>query len=63
MSAELNLSGVLEFKPYKPKRGEEYMNEGQVAHFRAILLEWKRKLMEEVDRTLHHMQGRGGQFS
>ena len=62
MSADLNVSGVLEFKPYKPKRGEEYMNDAQTAHFRGILLAWKFKLMEEVDRTLHHMQDEAANF-
>ena len=42
--------------PYTEKRGEEYMSEEQIAHFRNILLVWKRDLMEEVDRTVHHMQ-------
>nr|VFK69919.1 MAG: transcriptional regulator, TraR/DksA family [Candidatus Kentron sp. TUN] len=32
------------------------MNEKQVAHFRAILNDWKRQLMEEVDRTLDYLQ-------
>ncbi|MEW6354118.1 MAG: RNA polymerase-binding protein DksA [Pseudomonadota bacterium] len=47
---------ALGFAPYKEKKGEEYMNEKQVAHFRNILQAWKRELMEEVDRTVHHMQ-------
>ena len=46
----------LDFKPYKEKKGEEYMNERQEAHFRAILEGWKRELMEEVDRTMDHMK-------
>ena len=62
MPAELNTSSVLDFKPYKPKRGEEYMNDEQTAHFRGILLDWKRMLMEEVDRTLHHMQDDAANF-
>ena len=62
MPAEPNASGVLDFKPYKPKRGEEYMNDRQIAHFRAILLDWKHKLMEEVDRTLLHMQDDAANF-
>ena len=62
MPAELNTSSVLDFKPYKPKRGEEYMNDEQTAHFRGILLDWKRMLMEEVDRTLHHMQDEAANF-
>ncbi len=53
---------ALAFKPYKPKRGEEYMNARQVEHFRNILLGWKRELMEEVDRTLNHMQDEAANF-
>lgn len=48
--------------PYKPKRGESYMNELQLAHFRNILLAWKRELMEEVDRTMHHMKDDAANF-
>ena len=48
--------------PYKEKKGEEYMNEKQVQHFKNILLEWKRSLMEEVDRTVHHMQDDAANF-
>nr|VFK78067.1 MAG: transcriptional regulator, TraR/DksA family [Candidatus Kentron sp. SD] len=55
-------SSVFEFAPYKPKRGEKYMNEKQVAHFRAILNDWKSQLMKEVDRTLDHMQDDAASF-
>jgi len=55
-------TSVLDFKPYKPKRGEEYMNDKQVEHFQSILLGWKRQLMEEVDRTLNHMQDEAANF-
>ena len=48
--------------PYKEMKGEEYMNEKHVQHFRNILLEWKRSLMEEVDRTVHHMQDDAANF-
>jgi len=48
--------------PYKENRDEEYMNEKQVQHFRNILLAWKRELMEEVDRTVHHMQDDAANF-
>jgi DnaK suppressor protein len=48
--------------PYKEKKGEEYMNDRQVEHFRNILLAWKRSLMEEVDRTVHHMQDDAANF-
>jgi len=38
------------------------MNSEQVAHFREILNGWKRALMEEVDRTVHHMQDEAANF-
>jgi DnaK suppressor protein len=44
------------FEPYQPKRNEDYMNAAQLEHFREILMAWKRELMEEVDRTMHHMK-------
>ncbi|MDN5939098.1 MAG: RNA polymerase-binding protein DksA [Salinisphaera sp.] len=50
------------FTPYKPKRGEAYMNERQREHFRRILLHWKQELMQEVDRTMHHMQDEAANF-
>lgn len=57
-----SLEGFKAFTPYEEKKGEEYMNENQVAHFRRILGAWKRELMEEVDRTLHHMQDESANF-
>ncbi|MDG2141413.1 MAG: RNA polymerase-binding protein DksA [Gammaproteobacteria bacterium] len=44
------------FTPYKTKKGEEYMNKKQKDHFRNILLSWRQQLMQEVDRTMSHMQ-------
>lgn len=48
--------------PYKPQRGEEYMSDSQLDHFREILNAWKRELMYEVDRTVHHMQDEAANF-
>ena len=42
--------------PYQPKKNEEYMSEGQLEHFRQILLAWKEELLSEVDRTLNTRQ-------
>ncbi len=53
---------VDDIAPYEESAGEEYMNEAQRAHFRDILLAWKRELMEEVDRTVHHMQDEAANF-
>jgi DnaK suppressor protein len=50
------------FVPYKPKRGEEYMNENQRDHFKTILNNWKSELMEEVDRTVSHMKDEAANF-
>lgn len=50
------------FKPYEATPDEEYMNPEQEKHFRGILLAWKRDLMEEVDRTVHHMQDEATNF-
>jgi DnaK suppressor protein len=44
------------FVPYEMKQGEEYMNDAQKEHFKRILLNWRSELMQEVDRTVHHMQ-------
>jgi DnaK suppressor protein len=49
-------------KPYRARKDEPYMNEAQRAHFEQILLAWKRSLMEEVDRTVHHMQDEAANF-
>jgi len=57
--SKTNKNSGLEFKgftPYKEKKGEEFMSEGQEDHFRAILQSWKKELMEKVDETVHHMQ-------
>ena len=51
-----------EFQPYQTAKGEEYMNDTQMDHFREILLAWKSGLMEEVDRTVHHMQDEVSNF-
>lgn len=56
------LDNPLEFTPYKTKRGEQYMSEGMQEHFRMILNNWKNQLMEEVDRTVHHMKDEAANF-
>ncbi|ACR12271.1 RNA polymerase-binding protein DksA [Teredinibacter turnerae] len=47
---------------YQEQEGEEYMNDKQKAHFRELLLAWKRELMEEVDRTVSHMKDEAANF-
>ena len=50
------------FKPYKAKKGEDYMSEGQIEHFTEILDAWKAELMSEVDRTVDHMKDEAANF-
>ena len=65
MAQEKTLIGALtnnasaaakKIKPYKPKRGEEYMNADQKGHFRAILQAWKEALLQGGDDTIHDLQ-------
>ncbi len=50
------------YTPYVAKKGEEYMNSAQKAHFVSILQNWKSELMEEVDRTVTHMKDEAANF-
>ncbi len=50
------------FTPYQPKVDEPYMSPPQLQHFRTILTRWRMDLMEEVDRTVHHMQDEATNF-
>jgi len=50
------------FEPYQQREDEEYMSPEQEKHFSDILESWKRELMEEVDRTVHHMQDEAANF-
>ena len=50
------------FTPYKPKKGEEYMSEAQIVHFKHILNAWRDELRGEVDRTVTHMKDEAANF-
>ena len=56
---EINFMGIA---PYKPRKNEKYMCKRQKEHFSKILNAWKTSLMEEVDRTVHHMQDEASNF-
>lgn len=58
-----NSQSFSSFTPYEMKEGEEYMNDEQLKHFKDILLSWKQELMEEVDRTVHHMKEDASNFA
>ena len=57
------LSGPIHgISPYTARRGENYMGMKQLTHFEEILVSWKHELMNEVDRTVHHMQDEAANF-
>lgn len=43
-------------KPYQRKKGEKYMNKKQLAHFRELLLAWRKELLDDLVRTVHQMR-------
>jgi DnaK suppressor protein len=61
-AADNLLAGPRNVQPYVVKRGEQYMSKDQLEHFRKILLNWKRDLMMEVDRTVSHMKDEAANF-
>ncbi|WP_201611549.1 RNA polymerase-binding protein DksA [Psychrobacter immobilis] len=46
----------VKFTPYEPAKDEEYMSDEQLAHFKAMLLDWKHQLIGEADRTKTYIQ-------
>ncbi|WP_096085515.1 RNA polymerase-binding protein DksA [Agaribacterium haliotis] len=57
-----NSFALRDFTPYQEKDGEEYMSPEQKTHFRGLLLDWRKELMEEVDRTVSHMKDEAANF-
>jgi DnaK suppressor protein len=58
----LGLLALAGLTPYVEKKGEEYMNDGQMEHFRLLLKAWRNQLREEVDRTVTHMKDEASNF-
>jgi DnaK suppressor protein len=57
-----NHSPARDIPIYQPAAGEDYMSDAQLAHFRQVLLEWKQSLLDEVGRTVNHMQDESTTF-
>ena len=49
--------------PYKPKKGEAYMDPKQLDHFRQIMNDIKAGLGADIDRTVHTMQDEATVFA
>ncbi len=47
---------MLGITPYKAKKTEEYMGAKMREHFTKILTLLRKQIMEEADRTVHHMK-------
>ena len=56
-----SLLGYVE--PYETVKNEEYMSKPMREHFIQILDQWKKNLMEEVDRTVSHMKEEAANFA
>jgi len=52
-----------QFPPYAPKKGEDYMNPRQRAHFRQVLTELRNELSADIERTVHTMQDEATVFA
>jgi len=63
MPENQQIESSVSFTPYEPGKGEEYMSDEQLAHFKKILFAWKQELMEEVDRTVHHLKEDASNFA
>jgi len=61
-SGAKSMFGPVDIRPYAPKKHEEYMNKKQLDHFQELLLKWKEQLMEDVDRTMHHMKDEASNY-
>ena len=60
--ASLSLLALAGVEPYKERKGEEYMNERQVLHFKKILQAWHDQIRDEASRTVAHMQDEASNF-
>ena len=52
-TVDLPIKGI---KPYTLQRGESYMSDSQLEHFRHILLTWKGELQDDINRTVDHLK-------
>ncbi len=61
--SSLGVLAIAGVEPYQEKKGEEYMSDAQLDHFRKILEAWRKQLREEVDRTVTHMKDEAANFA
>jgi DnaK suppressor protein len=49
--------------PYAPRKGEDYMNSRQRAHFKQVLGALREELSADIERTVHTMQDEATVFA
>jgi DnaK suppressor protein len=52
-----------QFPPYVAKKGEDYMNSKQRAHFKQVLGALREELSADIERTVHAMQDEATVFA
>ncbi len=52
-----------QFPPYAAKKGEDYMNSRQRAHFKEVLGALRDELSADIERTVHAMQDEATVFA
>ena len=48
---------------YKGRRGEKYMSAAMKKHFNSVLLEWRKHLQEEMQKTFDHLKNKGESYA
>jgi len=61
-TGQMRSSMNINVSPYSERKGEDYMSPSQQDHFRKILMQWKQQLLQDMDRTMHHLQDEAANF-
>ena len=48
---------------YKGRKGEKYMSAAMKKHFKAVLIEWREHLREEMQKTFDHLKNKGESYA
>ena len=48
---------------YKGRKGEKYMSAAMKKHFNAVLIEWRKHLREEMQKTFDHLKNKGESYA
>ncbi|MBD63379.1 MAG: RNA polymerase-binding protein DksA [Gammaproteobacteria bacterium] len=48
---------------YKGRKGEKYMSAAMKKHFNSVLLEWRKHLQEEMQKTFDHLKNKGESYA